>query len=114
MTGKERFERLEKATDLPLALLALLIVPALVLEERSTSEILRTVAHAINWIVWLAFCTEYVGKLAIASERPRIASQRRDRSLDSLPESDQRVLPSNSRRRSGCRQYATGSSPQRG
>ena len=39
---------------------------------------------------------EIVGKLGIAGERPRIASQRRDRSLDSLPESDQRVLPSNS------------------
>lgn len=69
MSARERFERLEKATDLPLALLALLIVPALVLEERATSEILRAVAHAINWIVWVAFCAEYLGKLWLAPDR---------------------------------------------
>jgi hypothetical protein len=39
---------------------------------------------------------EIVSELGVAGERPRIASQRRDRSFDSLPESDQRVLPSNS------------------
>jgi len=69
MSARERFERLEKATDLPLALLALLIVPALVLEERATSEILRAIAHTINWIVWVAFCAEYLGKLWLAPDR---------------------------------------------
>src|SRR5437660_11808624 len=69
MNAKERFERLEKATDLPLALLALLIVPALILEERATSTWLRDIAVGINWIVWLAFCAEYVGKLALAPNR---------------------------------------------
>jgi voltage-gated potassium channel len=69
LNGKERFQRLEKATDIPLAILALLVVPALVLEERSTSDGLRQVAHGINWIVWLAFCGEYVGKLLLAPSR---------------------------------------------
>jgi hypothetical protein len=69
MNAKERFERLEKTIDLPLALLALLIVPALILEERATSALLRLVAHGINWIVWLAFCAEYVGKLWLAPDR---------------------------------------------
>ncbi len=69
MNAKERFERLERATDLPLALLALLIVPALVLEEHATSVLLKEVAAGINWIVWLAFCAEYVGKLWIAPSR---------------------------------------------
>ena len=71
MNAKERFERLEKATDLPLALLALLIVPALILEERATSPLLRDVSFGINWIVWLAFCAEYVCKLALAPNRRR-------------------------------------------
>src|SRR5262245_31066597 len=35
------FERLERATDIPLAFLALLIVPALILEERAQSPWLR-------------------------------------------------------------------------
>jgi voltage-gated potassium channel len=69
VNAKERFERLEKATDLPLALLAILIVPALVLEERATSPLLREVAHGVNWIVWLAFCAEYIGKLLLSPDR---------------------------------------------
>ena len=69
MDARERFERFERATDLPLAALALIVVPALVLEESATSETIRRVAHAANWIVWLAFTGEYVGKLLIAPDR---------------------------------------------
>ena len=54
MNARERFERVERATDLPLALLALLIVPALVLENRADSAVLPQVAHSLNWIVRLA------------------------------------------------------------
>src|SRR6185436_4792965 len=69
MNARERFERVERATDLPLALLALLIVPALILEDRAESAVLRQIAHGLNWFVWLAFVTEYVGKLLIAPSR---------------------------------------------
>jgi len=72
-TARERFERLEHATDLPLAFLALLIVPALILEERAESQALRQAAAAINWVVWLAFCVEYVGKLLLAPSRAEYA-----------------------------------------
>jgi voltage-gated potassium channel len=68
-SARTTFERFEKATDLPLALLALLIVPALILEDRAQSLYIREAAHAINWIVWLAFCAEYVGKLLFAPSR---------------------------------------------
>jgi voltage-gated potassium channel len=67
--AKTRFERFEKLTDMPLAILALLIVPALILEDRADSVYVREAAHAINWIVWLAFCGEYVGKLLLAPSR---------------------------------------------
>src|SRR5438034_185185 len=43
-TARERFERFERWTDLPLAFLALLIVPALILEESAQSVHLRTLA----------------------------------------------------------------------
>jgi len=69
MNARERFERVERATDLPLALLALLIVPALILEDRADSAVLRQMAHSVNWIVWLAFVAEYLGKLLIAPSR---------------------------------------------
>jgi voltage-gated potassium channel len=67
--AQRRFERLERATDFPIAVLALLVVPALALEEYAQSAGVRTIALALNWIVWLAFCAEYVGKLAFAPSR---------------------------------------------
>lgn len=69
MNARTRFERFEKLTDLPLAFLALLIVPALLVEERSTGGWLHSAATAINWMVWLAFCAEYVGKMILAPSR---------------------------------------------
>jgi voltage-gated potassium channel len=68
-TMRERFERLERATDLPLAFVALLIVPALILEERAQSVAVRQAAAAINWVVWVAFCAEFLGKLTFAPSR---------------------------------------------
>jgi voltage-gated potassium channel len=67
--AKARFERIEHGTDLPMAILALLIVPALILEERAQSAGVRQIALGLNWIVWLAFCGEFVGKLAFAPSR---------------------------------------------
>src|SRR5437867_10591076 len=67
--AKARFERIERATDMPMAVLALLIVPALILEERAQSAGVRQIASGLNWIVWLAFCVEFVGKLAFAPSR---------------------------------------------
>ena len=67
--ARARFERIEHATDLPMAVLALLIVPALVLEERAQTAGVRQLAVGLNWIVWLAFCAEYLGKLAFAPVR---------------------------------------------
>ena len=67
--ARRRFERLERLTDLPLAFLALLIVPALIIEDRTQNPYLRQAAVTVNWVVWLAFCAEYAGKLALAPSR---------------------------------------------
>jgi voltage-gated potassium channel len=69
MNAQERFERIERATDLPMAVLALLIVPALILEEYSQLAGVRGFASALNWLVWIAFCAEYLGKLTFAPSR---------------------------------------------
>ena len=68
-SARERFERIERATDVPMAVLALLIVPALILEERARSIGVRQIANGLNWVVWLAFCGEFLGKLAFAPSR---------------------------------------------
>jgi voltage-gated potassium channel len=71
LTSETAFQRLCRLTELPLALLALLIVPALILEERSENSGWREAATIANWIVWLAFCAEYLAKLALSPSRLR-------------------------------------------
>jgi voltage-gated potassium channel len=53
----------------PLALLALLVVPALVLEDRATSPDVRALCNAVNWVIWIAFAAEFGAGLAIARDR---------------------------------------------
>lgn len=48
-----------RALEWPMAVLALVLIPALVLEDRATDPRLREAAHVFNWIVWLAFCVEF-------------------------------------------------------
>ncbi len=52
-----------------MALLALLVVPALVLEDRTTNPAIRGLCDGINWFVWLAFVTEFGVGLTIAASR---------------------------------------------
>ena len=40
-------------------MLALLVVPALVIEEHATTPLVRHIAVTLNWIIWLAFCAEF-------------------------------------------------------
>jgi len=42
-----------------MALLALLVIPAVVLEERAATPELRTVANILNWVIWIAFVVEF-------------------------------------------------------
>jgi voltage-gated potassium channel len=50
--------------------LALLVVPAIVLEETS-SHALQAVAFALNLVIWVGFAAELAFILAVASNRPR-------------------------------------------
>src|SRR5260221_6766428 len=68
-TRAARLERIADRLEWPIAILALLIVPALVLEEYGTDARLREAAYVTNWVVWLAFC----GELGIRwAARPRL------------------------------------------
>jgi voltage-gated potassium channel len=63
------FERLRQRLEWPLAALALLVVPALILEDRTTSDLVRIICHAINWCVWIAFVVEFALKVGTARDR---------------------------------------------
>src|ERR1700716_4149324 len=69
LSARERFERIERAADVPMGVLALVLVPALILEGRAQSAGVRHIAAGLNWIVWLAFCAGFLGKLAFAPSR---------------------------------------------
>jgi hypothetical protein len=43
-----------------MAVLALFVIPALVMEERALTSEVRTAGVVLNWIIWLAFVTEYI------------------------------------------------------
>src|SRR5262245_33918581 len=65
------FDRFVALTGLPITLLALLIAPALVIEGHAKSAAVREAARAVNWIVWIAFCGQYVAKVTLSPDRRR-------------------------------------------
>jgi voltage-gated potassium channel len=65
----DAYERLTKALEWPMAVLALAVVPALLLDEGASTPQVHAAATAINWFVWLTFCAEYLARFAVAPER---------------------------------------------
>jgi voltage-gated potassium channel len=63
------FDRFSRVADWPIAILALAVVPALILQNLTTSSDVGAVATAVNWIVWIGFCAEYLVKLVLAPQR---------------------------------------------
>ena len=62
------FDRFSRAVEWPIAVLALLVVPALILEDSENPAVAAT-ALTINWTIWLGFCAEYLVKLGLAPDR---------------------------------------------
>lgn len=58
------WRRIEKAIEWPVALLAFFIIPALVVEDRTTDASLRELAHTANWVIWVSFCIELLVRWA--------------------------------------------------
>jgi len=63
------YDRITKALEWPMALLALAVIPALLLDNGSATPMTHAVATAVNWFVWLAFCTEFALRLRLSPER---------------------------------------------
>jgi voltage-gated potassium channel len=68
-TNTERFERFAKATEWPLGVLALLIVPAILLDDHAHRLRFHEIALWLNWIVWLTFCGELAVKAWLSPDR---------------------------------------------
>jgi hypothetical protein len=70
-----RYDRLTKALEWPMAILAMAVIPALLLDDGDATPRTHALASAINWIIWLAFCAEFVSRLAVAPDRGRFVRQ---------------------------------------
>jgi len=69
-------ERFERATELPLLILALAMIPLLlapvVVDLNDTAE---ATVLALDWFIWAAFAIEYVIRLALTEHRARFIRQ---------------------------------------
>jgi voltage-gated potassium channel len=65
----ERARRMEKRLQWPMLAAALLVVPAIAIEQSEATGTLNTVAVVINWATWLAFVAEAVLMLSVVDNR---------------------------------------------
>lgn len=70
-TDAARYDRLTRALEWPMAMLALAVIPALLLDDGAATPRTHLIATAANWIIWLAFCGEFAARLAVAPDRRR-------------------------------------------
>jgi voltage-gated potassium channel len=70
-----RYDRLTKALERPVAILALAVIPAIILDDGPGTPATHAIATAVNWVVWVAFCLEFGLRLAVAPERRRFLSR---------------------------------------
>lgn len=67
----ERARRMEKRLEWPMLVAALLVVPAIAIEQSEATGALNTVAVVINWATWLAFVAEALLMLSVVDNRWR-------------------------------------------
>jgi voltage-gated potassium channel len=64
-----RLKRTIRAFEWPMAILALLVIPVIVMEDRATTPQLRQAATLVNWIIWIAFVAEFALRWAAEGTR---------------------------------------------
>ena len=67
LSRSQRFERFSRRTEWPMAILAIGLVPILIIENEAVDPTVLKIALLLNWIIWLAFCAEYIAKLVLLS-----------------------------------------------
>jgi voltage-gated potassium channel len=67
----ERARELERRLQWPMLVAALLVVPAIVIEQSEAGGLLNTIAVVINWLTWLAFLAEAALMLRVVDDRWR-------------------------------------------
>ena len=68
------FNRVRHRLEWPMALMALAVIPALLLDD-GASPTLHLLAVTTNWVVWVAFCVEFVTLLLLAPRKRQFIRQ---------------------------------------
>jgi voltage-gated potassium channel len=58
-----------------MAILALAVIPALLLDDGDATPRTHAIANTVNWVVWLAFCFEFGLRLAVVPKKARFLRQ---------------------------------------
>lgn len=70
MRSQERLDRVEAFTDLPLTILAIILIPLLIVPEiTDLSSRMETAFIAGDWLIWAAFTVDYIVKFSVAPQR---------------------------------------------
>lgn len=68
-TRRRSCERVTQALEWPMAILALTVIPALLIDSGTATPRVHLIATSVNWFVWLAFCGEFILRAAVAPDR---------------------------------------------
>jgi voltage-gated potassium channel len=66
-----RAERVQRFFNLPVIVAAVLVLPVIVIEETTASDVLKMIAAVCNWAIWGVFLAEVVAMLAVVPNRRR-------------------------------------------
>lgn len=69
MSREERSQRLTAAFEWPMLIACLLVVPTIAIEYAGVGAGWTIAATILNWLIWLAFLTEFVVLLVVAPDR---------------------------------------------
>jgi hypothetical protein len=67
----ENVVRWERRFEIPMLVVAGLVIPSLLLDQPGVGEPWRAIGVALNWLIWIAFLLELVVVLAVSPHRWR-------------------------------------------
>ena len=65
----QRGQRLAARFEVPVVVAAVLVIPAILIEARSTSPTLLTIGEVLDWLIWIVFAAEFFTLTAVAVNR---------------------------------------------
>jgi voltage-gated potassium channel len=68
-------DRARRLFEVPVLVAALLVVPVIFIEERSTSSLWLNAALVANWVIWALFFAEFAVVVTLADKRPQYAKR---------------------------------------